>query len=97
MQIAGKLVNEGDKLYHINLRKFVRVHRVEDAYATYLEEAINMFGKKHEIHFKEDGYINGAKTLYWHKPIELNLPISNIDKIQEFIDTNLKFLTEGIE
>lgn len=91
--IANREVKIGSTLYHKYYEAFGSVARFDSAGSAELVITSGN-GEKRRVWFTNGGKVNGKQLIYWHKPVELNLPYTNIAPIQEIIDIMLTKLKE---
>lgn len=84
MNIAGRQVKIGDALYHIAFQAWGTVVGFDGGSAKIRIVGAN--GHERILYAQDGGRINGARMLYWHTPLELDVPVANIDKLQRIVD-----------
>ena len=83
MNIAGKPVLQGNELWHIGFRQWVKV--VSTSPST-IVELTGANGEKSKFVVTEGGNIAGRRQLYWHQPLVLDLPDRDVSAYQTFVD-----------
>ena len=85
--IAGRTVQQGDHLYNTALQLWGEVLQSEDSGASFVVEFRGIGNGNTRTYTATDGgFINGKRVLYWHKPIELDLPFADISALQRLVD-----------
>jgi hypothetical protein len=84
MNIAGRVVALNDALYHSSFQAFGTVIGFEGSSARL--RIIGANGRERVLLVQEGGMVNGVRQVYWHEPIQLDLPRQNISKIQAVVD-----------
>lgn len=85
ISIAGRNVVVGDSLYHIGFRAWGSVTGF-DASGPAILDLPGSGGQVRRLMVLNGGIINGQHVVYWHLPVSLNLPRSDISKIQAIVD-----------
>jgi hypothetical protein len=86
MIIANRSVVKGDILFHRAQRKWVTVVQTEPC----IVEMQGAGGQAARFAVTADGNINGTRALYWHAPVELDLPVRDIGMYQRVLDALVK-------
>lgn len=84
MNIAGRVVNMNDTLYHTAFQAWGTVIGFEGPSAKL--RIIGANARERVLLVQEGGLVNGVHAVYWHQTVRLNLPTSNIDDIQALVD-----------
>lgn len=84
MLITGRQVKVGDTLYHQGLDAWGTILRFDPTGSA--EFQIRNKNKSRVLMAQNGGKVHGKRQLYWHKPIQLDLPYSNISAIQKVVD-----------
>lgn len=82
--IAGMEVKIGDKLYHRDFRTFGRVSRFDASGSA--EVIIPVQGGERKFLVQQGGMVNGRRQMYWHEPIELDLPRTDVSSVQTVVN-----------
>lgn len=85
--IAGREVKIGDTLYHVAFQAWGTVQRFDT------NSAVLRLTLGNEVFVASGGVTNGKRQVYWHQPLVLDLPVSNVSKYQEVLDY---LLTKGL-
>lgn len=87
--IAGRQVEVGDALYHTGFKSWGVVKGFDSTGPALLElNAGN--GHKAVLFVRNGGMIGNVRAVYWHAPLELDVPYANISKFQALLDTALE-------
>lgn len=81
IQIAGRQVQAGDRLYYARGQAWGTVIKVENT-TGYL----SLPNSANQLLFGQGGSVQGKRQLYWHEPLKLDLPTSDISKYQHILD-----------
>lgn len=82
--IAGREVKKGDTLYHVGYRAWGTVTGF-DTNAAKLR--ITGQGGSHRTVFVTNGGVIGdRKQVYWHEPIQLDLPVQDVTTYQRALN-----------
>lgn len=79
--VAGVTVKEGDRVYHAKYQQWVTVVRI-DGPTGY----VDVPSLRQPLPFTDGGKVQGVKQLYWHEPLALDLPTSDISKYQRLVN-----------
>ena len=83
--IAGRQVEVGNSLYHTAFKAWGVVKGFDPSGPALLElNASN--NQKTILYVQNGGIVNGVRVIYWHAPLVLDLPTSNIAKYQTLLD-----------
>lgn len=82
--IAGRPVKPGDKLYHKGFEAWGRVVRYDPSGS--VELVIKGKSGERKLLVQQRGVVNGRRQVYWHKPIEVDLPYSDLSSVQRVVD-----------
>lgn len=85
VRIAGRAVRPGDRLYHKGYETWGYVTRYDPSGSA--EFVIRGTRGERKLLIQQNGVINGRRMVYWHQPIELDLPYANVQSIQTVVDT----------
>lgn len=86
-QIAGRTVQRGDQLYNTSLQLWGEVLQSEDGGASFVIEFTGIGnGNSRSYTATDGGFVNGKRVLYWHKPLELDMPFADISAYQRLIE-----------
>lgn len=86
--VAGSMVQLGDTLYSRRAGTFGTVVQVLD-YAVQLR-VTRAAGQHRDLTVTDGGMVAGARDVYWHAPLELDLPkgsSAKVQKMQQLVDT----------
>lgn len=86
IRIAGEAVGLGDQLFS---RRAGAVGTVTQVLDTAVLLRVTRAGGDRILTVTEDGVVAGGKDVYWHVPLDLDLPksqISKLAKIQAVVD-----------
>lgn len=86
IKIAGRSVPVGARLYHIRWDAFGSVTGY-DPTGSAIMKLTNRSGMERNIHVQNGGKVNGVKLVYWHKKIDLDLPIDDVTMLQTVVNT----------
>ena len=84
MNIAGRKIKIGDALYHRALEAWGTVLRFDPSGSAEFE-IVGPRGSR-VLLVQEGGIVNGRRQLFWHEPLELDLPRRNIAAVQRIVD-----------
>ena len=90
MNIAGRAVKLNDNLWHAGHRRWVTVAQAEPC----LVEMLGTNSQKVTYAVAQGGHIAGVRQLYWHQPLELDVPQSDISGYQTLVDTLKQVITK---
>lgn len=85
--IAGRLVKQGDALYHTGLKSWGQVTGFDIGSA---KLRIANGDSERIIYVTDGGMVNGIRQVYWHEPLQLDLPFQNIGKFQRIIEALIR-------
>lgn len=81
--IAGREVHVGDVLYHTGYQAFGIVHALDmNAARLRFTNGVN----QREIFVGPGGIVGGRKQVFWHQPLQLDLPMQDIGSYQRILD-----------
>lgn len=91
VKIAGRRVKVGDRLYHRSLQAWGDVTNVE---TSLIKIRISGIGHSNAVTLiaTTGGIVSNRRQLYWHEPIDLDLPTSDVSKVQRVVDFFLELL-----
>lgn len=84
ISIAGRAVPVGTPLYHTNLRMWGIVNRYDGGAAVLRFELPD--DRFREVIIQQGGISQGVRVAYWHIPLALDLPTSNIVRYQNIVN-----------
>lgn len=81
--IAGRVVQQGDTLYHMGLQSWGQVIGTDTG-----SVILRLSSPQGEriFHVTDGGRIAGVRQVYWHEPLALDVPFQNIGKYQRIIN-----------
>ena len=82
--IAGREVKIGDALYHVGYRAWGSVVRMDTNSAVL--RLIGTSGTSREVFVTTHGVVGSVRQVYWHEPIQLDLPVSDVTQFQRAVD-----------
>lgn len=85
IKIANRTVAVGDRLYHAKLDRWGVVTRYDTSGPAILEVEVPPYGPR-RFYIQNGGRINGDRQVYWHEPLELDLPTSDVRFMQSIVD-----------
>lgn len=85
IKIAGRRVCIGDRLYHKGWDTYGTVVNYDPSGAAWLS-IVSSTGQRRTMAVTDGGKVAGVKMCYWHKGIDLDLPIEDISSIQSIVD-----------
>lgn len=88
VEIAGREVLVGDRLYHMTHRSFGTVTRIQPTTAEVQFHTTH--GQKFKTYVESGGIVGRKKLIFWHKPLELDYPDEDISKIQNVLDALIR-------
>lgn len=85
IKIAGRVVQLGDRLYHRSLQYWGEVTHVE---SSLIKVTVTGVGVSNVVTLvaNQGGMISNRRQLYWHEPVDLDLPTSDVTKVQSVVD-----------
>lgn len=84
IQIAGRRVAIGDRLYHKGLGVWCRAMRHDPSGSLEVQVQNALGGRVFLI--TNGGMHNGQRQMYWHEPLNLDMPFDDVSKYQELLD-----------
>lgn len=84
--IAGRQVQVNDALYHTGYKAW-GVVKGFDPSGPALVEFNAGGGNKRVLFVTTGGLINTVRSVYWHQPLTLDLPVSDVTSFQALLDT----------
>lgn len=82
--IAGRNVAMGSTLYHVGYRTWGTVVRFDTNSAVL--RLTGTGGATREVYVTNGGIVGSVRQVYWHEPIELDLPVQDVTKYQKLVD-----------
>lgn len=82
--VAGREVKLGDMLYHRGLGAWAKATRYESSGSLEVQVQ-NLMGNR-KILVTNGGLVNSKRQMYWHEPLDLDLPRSDVSAYQRLID-----------
>lgn len=82
--IAGRVVKQGDTLYHTGWRTWGTVIGFDTNTARL--RLVGAGGSERVLPVANGGTVAGVRQVYWHEPLQLDLPVQNVTKAQALID-----------
>ena len=86
MQIARREVRVGDRLYHWGFGLWGEVIALDTNSARVAIQGIGGEDNTRTVFVTEGGNVNGRRQMYWHPPLALDLPVSDISKYQAAVE-----------
>ena len=83
--IAGRQVEVGNSLYHTGFKAWGVVKGFDPSGPALLE--LSSGNQLATLFVQNGGIVNGARVIYWHAPLVLDLPTANITKYQTLLNT----------
>lgn len=93
--IAGKRVKVGSRLYHKGYECWGRISRFDPSGSA--EIIVKSHGGQRKLLVQQGGVVNGRRQLYWHEPIQLDLPRQNVSAIQRIVDAVAKEIAPEVD
>lgn len=90
IKIAGRPAKVGSNLYHNGFQAWGQITRYDPSGSA--EFTIKTRKGERKLLVQKGGVINGRRQLFWHEPLELDLPQQNISAIQRIVDIVAKEL-----
>lgn len=84
--IAGRQVQVADALYHTGYGAWGIVKGFDPSGPAMVEFNAGG-GHKRTLFVTTGGFINGVRLVYWHQPLSLDLPVSDVTSFQALLDT----------
>jgi len=84
ISIAGRKVEKGDNLYHVGYRLWGVVTHFD--VGTAVLKLTGTDGSTRQVHVQDNGIVGKARQVYWHVPVRLDLPVSDISSMQKVVD-----------
>lgn len=85
IKIANRQVAVGDRLYHAKLGQWGVVTRFDTSGPAILEIDVPPYGPR-RLFVQNGGRINNERLVYWHEPLKLDLPTSDVRFMQSIVD-----------
>lgn len=85
IKIAGRRVCVGDRLYHKGWDTYGTVTGYDPSGSAWLS-IVSSTGQRRTMAVTEGGKVAGVKMCYWHKGIDLDLPVEDVSAIQSIVD-----------
>lgn len=82
--IAGRIVKQGDTLYHVGWRTWGTVTGFDTNSARL--RLVGAGGSERTVPVASGGLVAGTRQVYWHEPLVLDLPVQNVSKAQALVD-----------
>lgn len=82
--IAGRRVKQNDALYHTGFQAWGVVVGFDGGSAKVQIAGAN--GQSRILYVQQGGMVNGVRVVYWHEPLQLDLPRQDILKYQRLVD-----------
>lgn len=82
--IAGRVVKQGDTLYHVGWRTWGTVIGFDTNTARL--RLVGAGGSERIVPVSDGGMVAGTRQVYWHTPLVLDLPVQNVTKAQALVD-----------
>lgn len=95
IKIAGRQIKIGDSLYHQGLDSWGSITGFDPSGSAHF--TIKGPSGSRKLMAQKGGIINGRRQLYWHAPIKLDLPTSNVQKVQLVVDAIASLLAPAEE
>lgn len=91
MLIASRTIKIGDSLYHRGIDAWGKIVGFDPSGSAQFE----ISGPKGKRRFlvQSGGVIFGRRQLFWHEPIQLDLPFSDVKALQRVINAVVKELS----
>ncbi len=83
VSIAGRTVKLRDTLYHTGFRAWGEVVGFDTGSA---KLKLTNGDRERVIYVHNGGTVNGVRAVYWHAPLQLDLPVNNIEKFQRMVN-----------
>ena len=84
--IAGRVVQEGDPLYHRGLQAWGTVVGFDVGIAVL---RVIQGETSRTFRVQANGYINNVRQVFWHEPLWLDLPRQDVSAYQRILDAVL--------
>jgi len=91
IRIAGKRVKKGDWLYHGRAEVWGQVVGFDPTGPAIFKVTVPQHGER-TLLVQNGGKINGIKVIYWHEPLNLDLPFNDLTRIRRLVDFYVKEL-----
>lgn len=85
ISIAGRTVQKGDRLYHRGFNLWGQVTKIDGRAVVLLVQGIGN-GNVREMRVTDGGMVSGVRQIYWHEPLVLDLPTSDVSVYQRSVD-----------
>lgn len=82
--IAGRIVKLNDPLYHVGWQAWGTVVGFDTN--TALLRLVGAGGSERTLPVSSGGLVAGTRQVYWHEPLQLDLPMQDVTKIQRTVD-----------
>lgn len=82
--IAGRVVQQDDPLYHTGFQAWGTVVGFDGMSVALLR--ITGAGGTRILRVLSGGTINGVRTVFWHQPLVLDLPVQDIGQYQRMVN-----------
>lgn len=82
--IAGRIVKLNDPLYHVGWRTWGTVVGFDTNTAKL--RLVGAGGSERTVPVSNNGMVAGTRQVYWHVPLQLDLPVQDVTKAQALID-----------
>lgn len=82
--VATRKVGLGDMLYHRGYQAWVKATRYDPSGSLEVQVQNAMGNRKMLV--TNGGRVNSVRQLYWHEPLNLDLPRSDISAYQSLVD-----------
>lgn len=96
IKIANRQVAVGDRLYHSKLGLWGTVTRFDTSGPAIMEIEVPPYGPR-RLFVQNGGKINNERVVYWHEPLKLDLPTSDIRFMQSIVDLLAQRLAGRLE
>lgn len=84
IMIAGRAVKKGDSLYHRGFEAWGYVSRFDPSGSA--EYILKGPHGERKMLVLNGGIVNGRRQLFWHEPIQLDLPRQDVKSLQRVVD-----------
>lgn len=96
IKIANRQAAVGDRLYHAKLGQWGIVTRFDTSGPAILEVEVPPYGPR-KFYVQNGGKINNERVVYWHEPLKLDLPTSDVRFMQSIVDLLAQRLSGRLE
>lgn len=90
VKIAGRTVNIGDRLYSAEHKVWGTVVRFDASGPAIAEFPAKPRGKR-VVYVQNGGIVNGIRSIYWHPPLHVDVPVGNLAELQAMVDALVTF------